>query len=133
MYIDVRFYSPTKQAALESLNVDHLYDCATALESELIQTASTLEGKGGSRSDYENGQHFAMEVTFTHNDLLSGNVLIPLDFFENDASSEVKFIDYEYAGFNPRAFDIANHFCGKEMKWKYVYLFPLNSFVSLIA
>eukprot|EP00475_Leptophrys_vorax_P005394 TRINITY_DN13269_c0_g1_i2.p3 TRINITY_DN13269_c0_g1~~TRINITY_DN13269_c0_g1_i2.p3 ORF type:complete len:435 (-),score=127.98 TRINITY_DN13269_c0_g1_i2:3931-5235(-) len=43
-------------------------------------------------------------VVFAHNDLLSGNV-----FFSD--KEEINFIDFEYGAFNPRAFDIANHFC----------------------
>ncbi|KAJ2709376.1 hypothetical protein H4R19_004285 [Coemansia spiralis] len=43
-------------------------------------------------------------VVFSHNDLLSGNIIL-------DASNtKVSFIDYEYANYNYRGFDIANHF-----------------------
>mmetsp|Transcript_48468 Transcript_48468/g.125744 ORF Transcript_48468/g.125744 Transcript_48468/m.125744 type:complete len:373 (-) Transcript_48468:543-1661(-) len=48
-------------------------------------------------------------LVFAHNDLLCGNVLLVFD--EDDSPSDVRIIDYEYAGFNPRAYDIANHFC----------------------
>ena len=41
---------------------------------------------------------------FSHNDLLCGNVL-------DDGGKAIHFIDFEYAGFNPRGFDIGNHFC----------------------
>ncbi|KAJ1958795.1 hypothetical protein EC988_000067 [Linderina pennispora] len=44
-------------------------------------------------------------VVFSHNDLLSGNVII------NDSKDSVSFIDYEYATYSYRGFDIANHFC----------------------
>ena len=100
------------QASIDTLDIPRLKESAAALEAELVQKEASLEMKGSARSDYEDGQFFGMQVAFTHNDLLSGNVLIPLDFFENEESTEVKFIDYEYAGFNPRAFDVANHFCG---------------------
>ncbi|CAG8547481.1 12040_t:CDS:2 [Acaulospora morrowiae] len=43
-------------------------------------------------------------VVFCHNDLLHANIIY------NDAMNEVSFIDYEYATFNPQAFDIGNHF-----------------------
>lgn len=44
-------------------------------------------------------------VTFCHNDLLGLNIIY------DAASDRMCFIDYEYANFNHRAFDIANHFC----------------------
>ncbi|KAA8493260.1 putative choline kinase 2 [Porphyridium purpureum] len=37
-----------------------------------------------------------------HNDLLSGNIMCQSD--------SVKLIDYEYCGYNPAGFDVANHF-----------------------
>ncbi|XP_060525462.1 ethanolamine kinase 2 [Cylas formicarius] len=47
---------------------------------------------------------FNNDVVFCHNDLLLGNIIW------NESSNHVTFIDYEYAGFNYQAFDIANHF-----------------------
>ncbi|KAJ2159538.1 hypothetical protein GGF46_002947 [Coemansia sp. RSA 552] len=43
-------------------------------------------------------------VVFAHNDLLSGNIVM------SEAKDRVSFIDYEYATYNYRGFDIANHF-----------------------
>lgn len=43
-------------------------------------------------------------AVFSHNDLLGGNIIV------NDKSDVIKFIDFEYAGTNYQAFDIANHF-----------------------
>ncbi|KAJ2615967.1 hypothetical protein H4S08_001002 [Coemansia sp. RSA 1365] len=43
-------------------------------------------------------------VVFAHNDLLSGNIII------SESKDKVSFIDYEYAMYNYRGFDIANHF-----------------------
>lgn len=43
-------------------------------------------------------------VVFSHNDLLAGNIIRP------DSGGSVSFIDYEYAMYNYRGFDIANHF-----------------------
>lgn len=56
------------------------------------------------------GRLAALEIVLCHNDLLCGNILhLPA----TDARKEcVKLIDYEYAGYNYRAFDLANHFCG---------------------
>lgn len=41
-------------------------------------------------------------VVFCHNDLLLANII--------HRNNSVTFIDYEYAGYNYQAFDIANHF-----------------------
>ncbi|XP_026682277.1 ethanolamine kinase 2 [Diaphorina citri] len=43
-------------------------------------------------------------VVFCHNDLLLGNIIY------DETEDKVTFIDYEYAGVNYQAFDIANHF-----------------------
>ncbi|OLY84792.1 putative ethanolamine kinase A [Smittium mucronatum] len=45
-------------------------------------------------------------VTFCHNDLLSGNVLLD----NSQEPNKVTFIDYEYGSYNYRGYDIANHF-----------------------
>jgi thiamine kinase-like enzyme len=41
---------------------------------------------------------------------------------DNDAVPEVQFIDFEYSSYNPRGFDIGNHFCeyaGPECDYSY--------------
>jgi len=45
------------------------------------------------------------KLSFCHNDLLVGNILW------DDVEQKVSFIDYEYAGWNYAAFDVADHFC----------------------
>ncbi|KAL8226371.1 hypothetical protein R6Q57_016203 [Mikania cordata] len=45
------------------------------------------------------------EVAFCHNDLQYGNIMI------DDNTRIVTLIDYEYASYNPVAYDLANHFC----------------------
>ena len=47
---------------------------------------------------------FESPLVLCHNDLLLGNIL----YDEN--SNVVHFIDFEYAGPNYQAYDIANHF-----------------------
>ncbi|XP_065837291.1 ethanolamine kinase 1-like isoform X2 [Oscarella lobularis] len=75
-------------------------------------------------------------VLFCHNDLLIGNIIL------NESAGKVSFIDYEYAGYNYRGFDIANHFCefagindvdynlypdkDLQMKWLKAYLKETN-------
>ena len=50
----------------------------------------------------------ASPVVFCHNDLLLKNII----YHEEAAvGPAVTFIDFEYAGYNFQAFDIANHFC----------------------
>ncbi|XP_047307342.1 probable choline kinase 2 [Impatiens glandulifera] len=45
------------------------------------------------------------EIGFCHNDLQYGNVMI------DEETKSITLIDYEYASYNPVAYDIANHFC----------------------
>jgi thiamine kinase-like enzyme len=44
-------------------------------------------------------------VVFCHNDLQENNILY------NKEREELHFIDFEYAKYNHRGFDIGNHFC----------------------
>ncbi|ONK66437.1 uncharacterized protein A4U43_C06F8030 [Asparagus officinalis] len=44
-------------------------------------------------------------IGFCHNDLQYGNIMI------DEQTRQITIIDYEYATFNPVAYDIANHFC----------------------
>lgn len=44
-------------------------------------------------------------IGFCHNDLQYGNIMI------DEETRQITIIDYEYAGFNSVAYDIANHFC----------------------
>lgn len=44
-------------------------------------------------------------VVFSHNDLQENNIL------NNPETHELHFIDFEYANFNYRGFDLGNHFC----------------------
>ncbi|KAL5570647.1 hypothetical protein UlMin_027222 [Ulmus minor] len=44
-------------------------------------------------------------IGFCHNDLQYGNIMM------DEESKSITIIDYEYASYNPIAYDIANHFC----------------------
>lgn len=46
----------------------------------------------------------ASPMRFCHNDVLAPNVLL-------GPAGDVRFIDYEYASYNARGYDIGNHFC----------------------
>ncbi|XP_049626616.1 ethanolamine kinase 2 [Suncus etruscus] len=52
----------------------------------------------------EHLSHLESPVVFCHNDLLCKNIIY------NSSKGHVRFIDYEYAGYNYQAFDIGNHF-----------------------
>ncbi|KAJ7969765.1 Choline kinase [Quillaja saponaria] len=45
------------------------------------------------------------EIGFCHNDLQYGNIMI------DEETRSITLIDYEYATYNPIAYDLANHFC----------------------
>ncbi|KAI9071215.1 hypothetical protein K1719_046832 [Acacia pycnantha] len=45
------------------------------------------------------------EIGFCHNDLQYGNIMMDKD------TRSITIIDYEYASYNPIAYDLANHFC----------------------
>ncbi|KAG9456862.1 hypothetical protein H6P81_001370 [Aristolochia fimbriata] len=49
--------------------------------------------------------HDNQPIGFCHNDLQYGNIMI------EEETKAVTIIDYEYATFNPVAYDLANHFC----------------------
>ncbi|TID30234.1 hypothetical protein CANINC_001241 [Pichia inconspicua] len=63
----------------------------------------------------------ASVAVISHNDLLSGNIIVPEDLntdnwdsLKSSQLNPISFIDYEYMMPAPRAFDIANHF----MEWQ---------------
>jgi ethanolamine kinase len=61
--------------------------------------------------DIINDRYGDTPVVFCHNDLLHANIIYSKDGEFGDAKECVTFIDFEYAGYNYRGFDIANHFC----------------------
>ncbi|VAH62415.1 probable choline kinase 2 isoform X1 [Triticum dicoccoides] len=75
---------PTDQA--NELRLDCLEDEIASLEKEFS-------------GDYH---HW---IGFCHNDLQYGNIMM------DEETNMLTIIDYEYASFNPVAYDIANHFC----------------------
>jgi thiamine kinase-like enzyme len=95
------------------------------------------------------GQRLALQIVLCHNDLLSGNILRTTtatttgiadhnnndnnnndnnNNHEEDYSLGIKLIDYEYAAYNYRAYDFANHFCGKKYILLLLLLFDLLIF-----
>jgi thiamine kinase-like enzyme len=53
--------------------------------------------------------HFIRQVVVTHMDCQSLNILKDMTAAKDDKT--IRLIDFEYAGWNPRAADIANTFC----------------------
>ena len=50
-------------------------------------------------------------VVFCHNDLLAMNILVNDEKLGQGSQQDLVFVDVEYAGYNYRGFDLANHFC----------------------
>jgi len=85
------------------------------LNAEIKRSAEVAsKAKETSESDdgywYNLGVVAASDIMFCHNDLLAGNIMLQSD---GEAATKVTLIDYEYAGYNCCAYDVANHFCGK--------------------
>ncbi|KFH65020.1 hypothetical protein MVEG_08501 [Podila verticillata NRRL 6337] len=78
---------PSKKADLDELDFDRLLTEIDEVHWDLLAVHSPL--------------------VFAHNDTHQGNILKM-----TDEDGELVFIDFEYAGYNTRAFDIGNHFCG---------------------
>lgn len=55
-------------------------------------------------------------VVLSHNDLQYGNIM-------KTEAGDVVFIDFEYTSYNPRGYDLGNHFC----EWAYDYHKTINS------
>ncbi|KAB1220473.1 putative choline kinase 1 [Morella rubra] len=65
-----------------------------------------LDTLGGEISTLERElSEASQEVGFCHNDLQYGNIMI------DEETNLITIIDYEYASYNPVAYDLANHFC----------------------
>ncbi|KAF9436966.1 hypothetical protein BGZ76_002417 [Entomortierella beljakovae] len=77
---------PSKKAVFDEFDFDKLLIEIDEVHRDLLNVHSPL--------------------VFAHNDTQYGNILRTLD-----DSGELVVIDFEYAGYNTRAFDIGNHFC----------------------
>ncbi|CAG8519653.1 5606_t:CDS:2 [Ambispora leptoticha] len=86
---------PARSKRLDSFDMERLYFEIQTLKQKLDSLNSPL--------------------VFAHNDTQYGNILRL-----NDGSNELVVVDFEYAGYNFRGFDIANHFC----EWSFDYHSP---------
>lgn len=121
---------------------------AVWLEQTVENIKNSLSLESGETSDYIKGKQFAFEVALCHNDVLSGNVLLhsqpesqsqsqseqqqqtsegnetifhKISQNETESELQITLIDYEYSCYSYRAFDIANHFCGKLLFFNFFY------------
>ena len=73
----------------------------------------SLRGSTGTEYLRALGSALAYQSVFCHNDLLAGNCLLQEErssSIPNREVGDITIIDYEYGGYNFRAYDIANHF-----------------------
>ncbi|KAI8354468.1 kinase-like domain-containing protein [Mortierella sp. GBAus27b] len=77
---------PSRKQELDTLDFDRLVAEIDVIHRDLLSVHSPL--------------------VFAHNDTQYGNILRSLE-----DSAELVVIDFEYAGYNTRGFDIGNHFC----------------------
>eukprot|EP01116_Phalansterium_solitarium_P001893 TRINITY_DN11727_c0_g1_i1.p1 TRINITY_DN11727_c0_g1~~TRINITY_DN11727_c0_g1_i1.p1 ORF type:complete len:379 (-),score=109.03 TRINITY_DN11727_c0_g1_i1:190-1326(-) len=79
------YHDPLEQAQFEKLDI-------AAIRAQWPQFRAELEAMNS-------------PIVYCHNDVNSANLIY------DGAADSLQFIDYEYACYNPRAFDLANHFC----------------------
>ncbi|CAI5716094.1 unnamed protein product [Hyaloperonospora brassicae] len=105
----IKLDDPVKNAALQEVDLAKLHQKLQWLKS-VLPSSQNRNGKDlldvlDTDAISAQAEAFASDVVFSHNDLLSGNIL------HNSDWDRVQIIDYEYGGYNYRAFDFANHFC----------------------
>lgn len=128
----------------------------TTIREELVWLegfiAERIHGAAEGGSARARGRRFGFEVVLCHNDLLSGNILLSKSYQNqlqlklqqphisagaavsgrnSDGSGSdrrVSLIDYEYAAYTFRAFDIANHFSGR-----YLVCATLRAIICIIT
>jgi ethanolamine kinase len=76
-------------------------------EGEALLRALAAGGGGLAARARAEGAALAFRVSFCHNDLLSGNVLL----LAEEVPPRVALIDFEYGAPNYAGFDLANHWC----------------------
>ncbi|XP_048124431.1 ethanolamine kinase 1 [Alosa alosa] len=79
------------QDPAQNLRLSREVPSARCLQEEMLWLKQSLSGLGS-------------PVVLCHNDLLCKNIIY------SQTGGNVKFIDYEYAGYNYQAYDIGNHF-----------------------
>ncbi|BFZ55518.1 hypothetical protein PYCC9005_002559 [Savitreella phatthalungensis] len=102
----------------------HIQDYVDWLEQEKIMPSSILPPDGlmeDEESLAARKKAFGAELVLCHNDLQPGNLLRVRGGPGVIEHKTLEVIDFEYAGPNPRAFDLANHFCEWMADYNAVY------------
>ena len=86
---------PSKQQAVQDLSL------ASFISSQLVWLKEELSPHKCTNARVRS---LLFHSVFSHNDLLSGNILLL-------HSGELRFIDFEYGAYNFRGYDFGNHFC----------------------
>ena len=122
---DCNFSPEQRDFIAKELSLDKMRQELFKLETFIKQKCSALSGTTGDDASSTKhvldsrqlGMKFALKQVLCHNDLLCGNLLLShtpdVEGGECRGSHSIRLIDYEYAAYNYRAFDFANHFCGK--------------------
>lgn len=84
-----RWTAPANQAAYDAMQRADVVPSAAAIDAFLAEAVEAARER-------------RFPVVFCHNDLLPGNIVLTPD-------DRVTFIDFEYAAYNFRGFDICNH------------------------
>jgi thiamine kinase-like enzyme len=118
---DLSFPTKDQQQKYESLQLSKMYDEFQWYKNKTediyaqLKSSSSADGLSHHKKDRLLGRLYGMDEVLCHNDLLSGNIMLVSE--DEDANNQeekrIVLIDYEYAAYNYRAYDIANHFCGK--------------------
>lgn len=109
----IRFEDAEKAEKLAAFRIDVMLGELATLQQMITGLNSNLQAAPS--TDHNQGRLHAFELALCHNDLLSGNILLYDATKHSDGYTgsirDVYLIDYEYAAYNYRAFDIGNHFC----------------------
>lgn len=89
--------------------IEQWYDIACAVNKALVNKlglVDVLEKVDIMRNNFDRSATKCL--CFCHNDLQHGNIMTSSD---RASLPSVRFIDFEFSGFNPIAFEIASHWC----------------------
>ncbi|XP_040570731.1 choline/ethanolamine kinase isoform X2 [Lepeophtheirus salmonis] len=104
------------QSYLEQINDFNIDDVHDIKEKTIASEIMSHDLIGEVNWFWNMVQRFNSPIVFCHNDLTGGNILVKEEKV-GSSDDQIVLIDYEYASYGYRAFDIANHFC----EWMYDY------------
>jgi choline/ethanolamine kinase len=107
-----------KQKLLDELSVSALNEEAVWLEKKLLSLKSRVvfchnDGQEGNCIFFQphESQHIKNLAQELPSDISYADLLTKIEGNEDFKQSQLHLIDFEYSGYNYRAFDLANHFC----------------------